>query len=243
MNIDIRKQALATKVKWALAALAALAVSPIIFLVVKGLVGLAAAAIVGGAIISFAPVVAVKFANWKLRALKHEARENPIETRQAIALKQREQLELRKQALEQFGAEVRNVESEIRSLRSHGQQADADEMQRELEKLQELLAHKVAKWKQAKATLEAFEQMTERLGRRWKTVQALLRAKKAGGTEAEQAMDKLLAEESADAVQTQMNAAFAELDIELADSRPALEHNPSPTIDVVATVVAERIRA
>ena len=46
-EIGSKRDSLAAKYKWGLMALVALIVSPIIFLVVKGLVGLAIAAVVG----------------------------------------------------------------------------------------------------------------------------------------------------------------------------------------------------
>ena len=45
-------------------------------------IGLVIAAIVGLAIVMFTPVVAIKFANWRLQAIKAESRANPIETLQ-----------------------------------------------------------------------------------------------------------------------------------------------------------------
>lgn len=80
MDLDnIKRQKLATYAKWGLALLAAAIISPIIFFAVKGLIGLALAGLIGLTIVNFAPVVAMKFANWKVKAITHEAKQNPIE--------------------------------------------------------------------------------------------------------------------------------------------------------------------
>ena len=68
--LDIRKARLSSAVKWGLGIAAAVLISPVIFLAVQGLIGLALAGIVGLAIINFAPVLGMKFANWKLKAIK-----------------------------------------------------------------------------------------------------------------------------------------------------------------------------
>jgi hypothetical protein len=69
--------------KWAtigLVGLVGLIVSPIIFLAIQGLVGLVIAGVVGLSIVTFTPWMTMKFANWKVRAIMSEAKENPIET-------------------------------------------------------------------------------------------------------------------------------------------------------------------
>jgi len=59
-------------------------VAPVILLVIKGLVGLIVAGIIGFAAIQFAPYLGMVIANWRLKALKAEARKNPVETLQNI---------------------------------------------------------------------------------------------------------------------------------------------------------------
>jgi hypothetical protein len=241
-SLDARRKALTTKGKIALAAVALL-VSPVIFMVVKGLVGLAAAAVVGGAIISFAPVVAMKFANWKLKAMKSEARENPIETRQALGLAARERIRQGEQELTTFSTEVKNFTDEVKELRL-AQPEDAADFDEQLANLKRLLQHKVESLREAVAKADAFDAATARAARKWKVAQSAIRMQRLTGEQANDALDKILAEESLDSVQTAMNRAMAELDTALAMAAPpALSHNPSPVIDVHAVEVRERIRA
>lgn len=53
---------------------------PITILAVSGLVGLVFAWLVSQTVICFTPWMSMKFANWRLAAIKHEASKNPIET-------------------------------------------------------------------------------------------------------------------------------------------------------------------
>jgi uncharacterized membrane protein len=69
--------------KWGkivIAGLVCLAVSPIIFAVVKGALGLLIAFIVGATTLTFTPWFTMKLANWKVKAIVAEAKANPIET-------------------------------------------------------------------------------------------------------------------------------------------------------------------
>lgn len=101
MDLDnIKRQKLATYAKWGLALLAAAIISPIIFFAVKGLIGLALAGLIGLTIVNFAPVVAMKFANWKVKAITHEAKQNPIETMQNLLFAKREAFQIFKQNVE-----------------------------------------------------------------------------------------------------------------------------------------------
>lgn len=59
-----------------------LVVAPFIFLTIQGLLGLVLAAGISFTAINFVPWYAAKVANWRLKAIKHEASKNPIETLQ-----------------------------------------------------------------------------------------------------------------------------------------------------------------
>lgn len=86
MTTDVmqRVQSLSTKYKILIALGACLIVAPLTALILWGFVGvlaLIAAGIVGCVAIAFAPVFAMKLANWQLRAVIAEAEANPIPTR------------------------------------------------------------------------------------------------------------------------------------------------------------------
>lgn len=241
MNDDLKRERTAMFVKWGLGLLAALAISPVIFLAVKGLVGLALALVVGLALVNFTPYVAMKFANWKLKAVKAEARENPIETRQNVALAQHRRLEEKSGHTASFGTEIRNVADEVQNLRDHNQATDADLLAAELAALQEDFDEQVLQLNEARDALAKYEDETVRLSRRWKGAEALLRARGANGKALNQELEKLVSQEATDAVNSKMNEAFARLDVDRATRRRRLQNNPSSTIDVNAVEVRERL--
>lgn len=232
MNED-KKQRLATAVKWGIGLLAAVIIAPVVFLAVQGLIGLIVAGVLGLAIVNFAPVMGMKFANWKLKGLKHEARANPIETRQQIALQVRARLRDAAQELTTFATEVRNFADEVKSLRV-AQPEDAADFELQLSSLQHLLDLKRGRLQEAEAEAEAFENATARAARKWKVAQSAIRMNKLAGADQDAAMDKLLADESLDAVQTAMNRALAELDTALATSVPQLGHAPTAVLVPIA---------
>ena len=215
MSDDARRERVATYAKWGLGLLAAIVISPVIFLAVKGLVGLAAALVIGLALVNFAPYVAMKFANWKVKAIKAEARENPIETRQNLALQQRERLRLAEAELTAFNTEVRNFRDEVTEL-SKTQPGDAVVFQDQLRQLEALQELKQQRLRAAHQAAEEFEAATARASRKWKVAQSAIRMNKLAGQSSTDAMNKLLAEESLDSVQTAMNRAFAEMDTTMA---------------------------
>lgn len=240
MNDD-KKQRLATAVKWGIGLLAAAIIAPVVFLAVQGLVGLIVAGVLGLAIVNFAPVMGMKFANWKLKGLKHEARANPIETRQQIGLQVRARLRDAAQELTTFAAEVLNFADEVKSLRA-AQPEDAADFEAQLKALQQLLDLKRRRLQEADAEADAFEQATARAARKWKVAQSAIRMNKLAGADQDAAMDKLLADESLDAVQTAMNRALAELDTALATSVPQIEHTPAPVLGAPTLAAPARTR-
>ena len=90
ITTDRRRARLTALAKWGIGLAGAVVIAPMVFLAVKGILGLALAGVLGLALVHGAPVAAMKFANWRLRGLKQEARANPIETRQNIAMQARQ---------------------------------------------------------------------------------------------------------------------------------------------------------
>lgn len=241
MTIEQKKARLATAAKWGLGLVGAALIAPVVFLAVQGLVGLIVAGILGLAIVHGAPVLSMKFANWKLAGLKDEARRNPIETRQNIALQARERIRLAEGELTNFATEVRNFADQVKDLRRE-QPEDAADFDEQLRNLQRLLELKRSGLADACAKADEFEAATERAARKWKVAQSAIRMQKLSGAMEDDAMNKLLAAESLDSVQTAMNRALSELDSVLAMQAPPTLESQRPTIDVNAVEVHERVR-
>ncbi len=88
-DTEARRQSLANKLKWGGGVLLALVAGPVLFLILKGILGLAALAVAGVAgftIIQMWPVFAMKIANWRMKLIVAEAQANPIETMKSVFL-------------------------------------------------------------------------------------------------------------------------------------------------------------
>lgn len=242
LNTEQRKGRIAAAAKWGIGLAGAVLIAPFVFLAIKGIVGLAVASVLGLAVVHGAPVLAMKFANWKLKGLKQEARQNPIETRQNIAMEARARIREGERELTSFATEVRNFADQVKALRL-SQPEDAADFDEQLKGLQRLLDLKRQSLAEAKRNADEFEAATARAANKWKVAQAAIRMQKLSGAMEDDAMNKLLAAESLDSVQSAMNRALAELDSALAmQAPPALASPAVPTIDVNAIEIKERVR-
>lgn len=242
LTTEQRKARIAGWAKWGIGLAGAVLVAPFIFLAIKGAVGLIVATVFGAAIVHGAPVLAMKLANWKLKGLKQEARQNPIETRQNIALQARARIKESEKELTTFDTEVRNFSDQVKGLRQ-SQPEDAADFAEQLSGLQRLLELKRQSLAEAKRNADEFEAATQRAANKWKVAQAAIRMQKLSGSMAEDEMEKLLASESLDSVQSAMNHALAELDTAIAmKSPPALPIPQVLPIDVSAVEIKERLR-
>lgn len=97
-DLDIKRENFIKKFKWGGLALAVVIVVPLLFSIAMAVLGTlvaAGVAVFGGiALVNAIPVFAMKAANWKLKAIKQEARENPIETAQLAVQQKAKELDL-----------------------------------------------------------------------------------------------------------------------------------------------------
>jgi hypothetical protein len=107
-EIDLKRKKFAGLVNLTIGAIAIVLLAPAIMLLVKGLVGIAAAGIVALAIVNGAPVISMKLANWKVKAIVQEAKDNPIETMIDIANDRADKLVEAKQRIGDLSASVKN---------------------------------------------------------------------------------------------------------------------------------------
>lgn len=242
-----RKTRLATALKWGLGIGAAMLIAPVIFLAVKGLVGLGLALLAGLVIINAAPVVALRLATWKIAGLKGLARSNPIEVREKLALDRHAMLEKKAQSITDYATEVSGFANEVQNLAQQYPQ-DAEQFKSQLDTCNRLLEHQRAEYKRAVAALQEFERATQRARAKWKVAQSALRMQRLSGAQADSAMEKILADEALDSVEHAMDQAFAGLDtaiMKIEATRQALPAglalpNDSNVIDL--TPVAEKAK-
>lgn len=233
--------------KWAtigLIGLVGLIVSPVIFLAIQGLVGLIIAAVTGLAVVTFSPWVAMKFANWKVKAIVAEAKENPIET--MINL-----LAAKNTAFKEFQVNVttavtarNNFKSKIETFASK-YPARAPEFKAQLARMTELVERKKKALQDAEHMLEEGQSKLDEMKAYWEMSQAAQAANKAAGMDTGDQFEKLKSDTAVDAVFESMNRAFAELEVAAsldvaADDKPPtpvvqLEHSEPVVLDVKVT--------
>jgi hypothetical protein len=237
-EVEQKRHRIATAVKWGLGGLAALIVSPIIFMVVKGIIGLAVAAVAGLAIVNFAPVVAMKFANWKVKAIKAEAQQNPIETMENLMVAKR-------QALETFRIEVTTAvrarsDFEVK-CRDFGKRYPdrAQEFKVQLGSMTELVERKKRALQDADDAIQQGEDKLVEMRAYWEMSQAAQAANKAARMSTGDMYEKLKADTAVDAVLSSVNQAFAELEVAATLDQVAL---PAPTEAIIIDMpVRERV--
>lgn len=189
-------------------------VSPFIFATIQGLVGLVVAFAIGTVAVNLAPWFAAKVANWRLKALKHEAALNPIETLEE-QYRQREQgLIQYREDIKLFHAEVENFRAEVANHKAS--YPDDTTFDDKFKKMVALLQHRAAKYVEAQQKLADFNKVIERKRSEWKIAQAAARMDKAAKV-GEDFISNLQRDTALTSIQTHLNSAFAELEVSLLD--------------------------
>jgi Tfp pilus assembly protein FimV len=204
--------------------------SPIVFLAIKGIIGLMVAATLGLAAITFAPYISMKFANWKVAAIVAEAKENPIETMEKLLI-------AKKQAYREFYTQVETAVTACKQFESKTKQfaiqypTRAPEFQKQLDQMKQLVEAKKVSLKRAQGMLEEGDRKLVEMKAYWDMSQAAQAANKAAGMNTGDLYDELKASTAVDAVFESMNRAFAELEVATSMSMPMIENSPQPIIE------------
>ncbi len=226
--------------RWAvigLIVLAGLIVSPIIFLAIKGIVGLAIAAVLGLTITSFAPVISMKFANWRVKGIMQEAGENPIETMVNLLTEKRK-------AFETFHE---NVVAAVGARNSFHQKcqdfakrwpARAPEFFKQLEAMNVLVERKKQALADAEQAIEAGEHKLDEMRAYWEMSKAAQAANEAAGMDTGDLYEKLKADTAVQAVFDSMNQAFAHVEVAAALDQnnitiQGVEYQPPADLNIV----------
>ncbi len=206
---------LARGLTWCIGLVVAGAVAPVIFLALQGVLGLAAAGLVGLVGIHAAPVVAMKLSNLRLGALRREARSNPMVTLEAQLIERRQALH---RAAEQLNLALGRIDAFIDQAGQFMQRepARAERWKARVDQASQLRVRKIAALKQAAGAVQAFEQEVERARTEWSLVEAEQAMQQALGAARGDPLQQLLERTALDSVREQMNRAFAGLETELA---------------------------
>ena len=215
-EIGSKRDSLAKKYKWGLTALVALLVSPIIFLIVKGLIGLAIAAVVGVGIVNGLPVWSMRMANWRLKALKMEAMRAPIETMQNIYKKREKFLAEFKERITAYDTSARTFSGKV-DVFIERYPNDAETYKRQRELMQSKLAGMRVKYTNGKAALKAYAETIEKAEAFYTMGLELIAANEASALLEENYEERMLVETSLNSVQDTLNEAFAAMESDMMD--------------------------
>lgn len=222
---EIRRQVLANRLKWGLGLIGAALISPVVFLAVKGIIGLAIAAAVGTATVQLAPVFSMKLANVRMKMLMSEASKNPIET-----LENRyadKAIELRRAAanIVEFETAVRNYDDKLAGFKvkypqeAAGFQETSDKMHIGL---QNMKTQQVA----SRKSLELAAQEIEKAKAIWDMSLAALQVTKFSKSAEQEVFEKIKRETALDSVSAQLNRSFASLNQAIEESTSLLPPAP-----------------
>ena len=213
-------------------------VAPFVFIAIKGLLGLVVAGTISFVTIQFLPWFGAMVANWRLKAIKHEAAKNPIETLQ-------NDLQGRIQALQQFRDAIRNFAGEVGTFKDklvdfkHEYPERASMFEEQYSQMQQLLELRIKKYEDAKVGLARYEKEIERADAEWQMAQAAAQMNKAAGVDAEAFLQKIQVDTAFDSVQKGLNSAFADLKISLLDEKGL----PAPSSSPVAALPSNTPKA
>ncbi len=217
MNLSELNQKRKRLTKWTQIGLlvVALIAAPIVFLIIQGIVGLAVAGVLGLAVVSFAPAVSLKFANWKLQAIKAEATKNPVETLQNVYAERLAQKSAFKVKITNFRAKVATFADKVEGFKERYPQ-DVDKFEQQLAQMQKLLNRREQKYVKVSGDLEKFAGVIQRADAIWQMGLAAAEMNAAAGEfDGEQMYERIKVETALDSIQDSMNLAFSEMESDL----------------------------
>ena len=271
MENENQKQRKITIIKWGITIVAVAVAAPVAWLAVSGMVGMALAGAIGIIGINVAPVLALKAANMKYRAIDAEkvqhiqqvqqaAADNPIDTAvtQSQAFKDRGKQQL--EAITAYGTEVNNFETMTQGFAKKYPEA-APRYKAQLDVMKQALRFKQDKYSELQNNIKLMDEQIEFLRANWKMSQALQKANALAGMDSEDPMAQLKTDAAIDSVVNSINRAFAEMDSSvLADAASAgkgpitsratmindtpglqLENSPSQSIAFTSTSTSTKV--
>ncbi|KVU84267.1 hypothetical protein WK76_24880 [Burkholderia ubonensis] len=227
-------------IKWTIIGLSVAVVAPVAFLVLKGIVGLAAAGIVGLSAINFGPVIAMKLANQKVKAVIVEAQTNPIETLYNELSEKRQAAEKFKESITAFRTEVKNFADRTEQFRKQYPD-DAARFDAQLDTMNKLLAFREGRYKQVQDELKRFSDAIDRARALWDMSQSAQRMNKIAGLQTGDVFAQIKTDAALDSVMNSVNKAFSEMETSLMENPEVRQANaqasavlPSPDTGAVA---------
>ncbi|MGL4679247.1 MAG: hypothetical protein ACRCWC_07650, partial [Plesiomonas shigelloides] len=188
----------------------------------------------------------MRFANWKLKAIKAEAARNPVETLQTVYAERQRQRQTFKDQITAFRAKVAGFADKVEGFKAQFPQ-DAPKFEAQLRQMQALLQRREAKYAKVKADLERFAGVIQRADAIWQMGLAAAEMNAAAGVfDGEQMYERIKVETALDSVQESMNMAFSEMESDFMEGDdvqvPLLTQQPANVIEMnVAQTTKEHV--
>lgn len=215
-NLELKRKRIEAFVKIAALLAVGFVFQPFVFLAIKGLIGLIVAGIVSlFGVNVFFPWFAMKVANWRLKALKHEASLNPIETLENAFKQKQEALDKSRDNIKQTFTIVQNLANQIKTHNERFPNRPSQHLER-FNKLRTLTKLRESKYILAFQQLVAFGELIEEKRSDWEIAKSMAEADKlsAVGQDFE---SKLKQDAALASIEHGLNFAFSELDASLMD--------------------------
>ena len=235
MNDELKKQRLMTFIKWSVVLVACAVVAPVAYLAILGIAGVMVAGAIGLVGINLAPVVAMKLANLKIKAIVNEAKTNPIETLYVQSHEKRQASEVFKQSITAFSTEIKNFADQTKLFKTDYPE-DAERFEKQLAAMHKLLQFRESRYRQLQVELDNFDKAIARAQAMWNMSQAAQKMNKMAGMETGDPFEKIKADSAINSVMSSMNKAFAEMETALLDNEEVQQasmmvtNDPRPTL-------------
>lgn len=216
---------LAMRWKVAILAVALVVAAPLAFAAFMGtltMLALILAATIASAAIAFAPVWAMKLANWRMKAVKGEAMRNPIETRWNIYNERMQKLEEFAGQIERFTAKLGQFQTQLTQLRKDYPD-EVGPFERTYAAMLQLKEARAKEYLHAKKAMAGYKRETEKAERIWTMALSARALGEAAGMKIDP-LKEIAEKTSLEAVELEMNSSFAQLD------RLMMERVPEPEL-------------
>lgn len=218
-DLELKKQNIQKWVKLLGVGVAGFLFAPFAIATLGGIIGLGGVIIVGTIGVNMLPWFSVKVANWKLKALKHEAAKNPIETVENEYQKRQVALGQFKESVESYHGKLKSFEQKAEEFAERFPHR-ATQYTEQLEQMKSLGRAKVKAYNDAKKKLGEFHQKIEEKRAEWEMFLALNEMRDAASV-GEDFQSKLMVDTAFRAVQDSLNTSFSELELILVEDEPA----------------------
>jgi hypothetical protein len=215
MEGDIKRKKIEMYWKLGIGFAAVLLIAPLTGIILSGLLGLAGlavGAVVGLAAIQMAPVIATKFANWKMKTLVKEVEANPIETLQNLYIDKTKELQKADQNIADFETEIRNFDDQTKMFKQQYPE-EASSYEELSGKMHEGLTDMKQEQKTARHELKNTEMQIKKAQAIYKMALAAQRVTALSKSAEAQVFAQIKEQVAFDSVRTQLNRAFSNLNV------------------------------